>query len=86
MTGKPEEANAEATRISKLISRLPELVELERDKAGELQPLRIKPVTIGDLIRDDKLLRSSAAIAGRTEILCLPKRMPVPEGRGIWSA
>src|SRR5262245_17531607 len=50
-----------ARRISKLITRLPELVELERDlnKARSRRkppPLRPKPVTIGDLIRDGKLL------------------------------
>ena len=43
--------NDEARRISKLISRLPELVELERDRnkarsRREPQPLRFKPVTI----------------------------------------
>jgi hypothetical protein len=53
--------NDEARRISKLISRLPELVELERDrnKARSRRkplPLRFKPVTVGDLIRDGKLL------------------------------
>src|SRR5262245_8239177 len=53
--------NDEARRISKLISRLPELLELEqhRSKARSRrkpQPLRFKPVTIGDLIRDGKLL------------------------------
>jgi hypothetical protein len=51
----------EARRISKLISRLPELVEVERDRnkarsRRKPQPLRFKPVTIGDLIRDGKLL------------------------------
>jgi hypothetical protein len=52
--------NDEARRISKLISRLPELVELERDRnkarsRRKPQPLRFKPVTIGDLIREGKL-------------------------------
>ena len=47
----------EAQRIARLIVRLPELVELERDRnrarsRRKPQPLRIKPVTIGDLIRD----------------------------------
>ena len=51
----------EAMRISKLISRLPELVEVERDRnkarsRRKPQPLRFKPVTIGDLIREGKLL------------------------------
>ena len=53
--------NDEARRISKLISRLPELVEVERDRnkaksRRKPQPLRFKPVTIGDLIREGKLL------------------------------
>jgi hypothetical protein len=48
-------SNDEARRISKLISRLPELVELENDhnkarSRRKPQPLRFKPVTIGDLI------------------------------------
>jgi hypothetical protein len=51
----------EARRISKLIARLPELVELEKDRnrnrsRRKPQPLRFKPVTIGDLIREGKLL------------------------------
>src|SRR5262245_44732829 len=51
----------EARRISKLISRLPEQVELEKDRnkarsRRKPQPLRFKPVTIGDLVRDGKLL------------------------------
>jgi hypothetical protein len=46
----------EALRISKLIARLPELVELERDRnrarsRRKPQPLRVKPVTIGDRIK-----------------------------------
>jgi len=54
-------SNDEARRIAKLISRLPELVELERDRnkaksRRKPQPLHFKPVTIGDLIRDGKLL------------------------------
>src|SRR5262245_53389612 len=44
----------EARRISKRIARLPELVELLRDRnkarsRREPQPLRFKPLTIGDL-------------------------------------
>src|SRR5262245_57507097 len=51
----------EARRITKLIARLPELVELEQDRnkarsRRKPQPLRLKPVTIGDLIREGKLL------------------------------
>ena len=51
----------EARRISKLISRLPELVELETDRnkarsRRKPQPFRSKSVTIGDLIQEGKLL------------------------------
>ncbi len=50
--------NDEARRISKLIARLPELVELEKDRnkaksRRNPQPLRFKPLTIG--IREGKL-------------------------------
>jgi hypothetical protein len=84
----------EACRISKLISRLPELVELERDrnKARSRRkplPLRFKPVTVGDLIRDGKLLeahcgncRPERHLYLNPEILRVPKRMPVPEVAG----
>ena len=83
--------NDEARRISKLISRLPELVEVERDRnkarsRRKPQPLRFKPVTIGDLIREGKLLevhcgncRPERHLYLNPEILRLPKRMPVPE-------
>jgi hypothetical protein len=80
----------EAQRISKLITRLPELVELEKDRKASSrrkpQPLRSKPVTIGDLIRGGKLLelhcsncRPERHLYLNPEILRLPKRMPVPE-------
>ena len=81
----------EARRISKLISRLPELVELEQDRnkarsRRKPKPLRFKPVTIGDLIRGGKLLevhcgscRPERHLYLSPEILRLPKRMPVPE-------
>ena len=51
----------EAERIARLIVRLPELVELERDRnkaksRRKPQPLRSKPVTIGNLIWEGKLL------------------------------
>src|SRR5262249_1391112 len=84
-------SNDEARRISKLISRLPELVELERDRnktrsRRKPQPIQIKPVTIGDLIREGKLLevhggncRPERHLYLNPEILRLPKRMPVPE-------
>src|SRR5262245_40272993 len=79
--------NDEARRISKLISRLPELVELERDRnkarsRRKPQPLRFKPVTIGDLIRDGKLqeihcgnCRPERHLYLDPDILRLPKRM-----------
>jgi len=81
----------EARRISKLIARLPELVELEQDRnkaksRRKPQPLRFKPVTIGDLIQDGRLLEvhcSSCRPERHLYIdagsLDLPKRMPVPE-------
>jgi hypothetical protein len=81
----------EARRISKLISRLPELVELEKDRnktrsRRKAPPLRLKPVTIGDLIREGKLLevhcgncRPERHLYIDADILDLPKRMPVPE-------
>ena len=81
----------EARRISKLISRLPELVELERDRnratsRHKPQPFPSKPVTVGDLIREGKLLevhcsncRPERHLYLNAEILRLPKRMPVPE-------
>jgi hypothetical protein len=81
----------EARRISKLITRLPELVELERDRnkarsRRKPQPLRTKPVTVGDLIREGKLLEIHCAscrperhLYVDPELLCLPRRMPVPE-------
>jgi hypothetical protein len=83
--------NDEARRISKLISRLPELVELERTAtrpgaARKPKPVRFKPVTIGDLIREGKLLevhcgncRPERLLYLNPEILCLPKRMSVPQ-------
>ena len=84
-------SNDEARRISKLIARLPELVEVEknRNKARSRrkpQPVRFKPVTTGDLIREGKLLEVHCGncqperhLYLNPEILLLPKRMPVPE-------
>jgi hypothetical protein len=68
--------NNEARRISMLITRLPELVEFERDRnrarsRRKPQPLRFKPVTIGDLIRLGKLPEFTAAIAGPSVICTL---------------
>jgi hypothetical protein len=81
----------EAERIARLIVRRPELVELERDRnraksRRKPQPLRSKPVTIGDLARDGKLLevecsacRPSRHLYVEPLSLGLPKRLPVPE-------
>jgi hypothetical protein len=81
----------EARRIAKLMTRLPELVELEKDRnrarsRRKPQPLRFKPVTIGDLVSQGKLLEvhcSSCRPERHLYIdagsLGLPKRMPVPE-------
>ena len=56
-------------------------------------PLRSKPVTIGDLIRDGKLLEVHCAscrperhLCINPEILRLPKRMPMPEVASTWFA
>src|SRR5262245_51878816 len=56
------------------IARLPELVELERDRSRarnrrKPQLLRIKPVTIGDLIKSGKLLEVHCSS-------CRPARWP----------
>src|SRR5262245_22986717 len=81
----------EARRISKLIARLPELVELEQDRnkarsRRKPQPLRFKPLTIGDLTREGKLLevhcgncRPARHLYIDAGSLDLPKRMPVPK-------
>jgi hypothetical protein len=83
--------NNEAEKIARLIARLPELVELERDRnkarsRRKPQPLRFKPVTIGDLMRDGKLLevhcgncRPERHLYIDAGSLGLPKRMPVPD-------
>jgi hypothetical protein len=65
----------EAEKIARLIIRLPELVELERDRNRARSrrkpwPLRIKPVTIGDLARDGKLLEVECAA-------CKPSRTSI---------
>jgi hypothetical protein len=81
----------ETHKIARLIARLPELVELERhgNKARSRrkpQPLRSKPVTIGDLIRAGKLLevhcgncRPVRHLYIDVGSLDLPKRLPVPQ-------
>jgi hypothetical protein len=78
----------EARRISKLIARLPEL-EKDRNRnrsRRKPQPLRFKPVTIGDLIREGKLLEVHCGACRPVRhlyidagLLGLPKRMPVPD-------
>jgi hypothetical protein len=65
--------NHEAEIIARLIARLPELVELERDRnrarsRRKPQLLRIKPATIGDLIREGRLLEVHCGNAGRSAI------------------
>ena len=67
----------EARRISKLIARLPQLVEMEKDgnrarSRRKPLPLRFKPVTIGDLIREGKLLEM------RRPILCSGRNLLRP--------
>ena len=67
-------------------------MELERNRnrarsRRKPQPLRFKPVTIGDLIREGKLLEvhcgklpaGAALLSAILRILRLPKRMAVPE-------
>jgi hypothetical protein len=73
------------------MTRLPELVELEKDRNKarswrKPQPLRTKPVTIADLVREGKLLEvhcSSCRPERHLYIdagsLDLPKRIPVAE-------
>jgi hypothetical protein len=59
MTGKPEEANDEARRISKLISRLPGRAGEGWNKARSRRKprtLQFKPMTIGDLIKGGNFL------------------------------
>jgi hypothetical protein len=69
----------EAEKIARLIARLPELVELERDRnrarsRRKPQPLRFKPVTIGDLIREGTLLEVHCGN-------CRPERHPISSPR-----
>jgi hypothetical protein len=88
----------EAEKLARLIVRLPELIELERDRnkaKSRRRSLRppSRPVTLGDLARDEKLLEiecSACRPARHLYIeplaLGLPKRMPVPEVANISSA
>jgi hypothetical protein len=83
--------NNEAEKIARLIARLPDLVEIERDRnkarsRRKPKPLRLKPVTVGDLIRDGKLLevhcgncRPARHLFIDAGSLDLPKGLPVPE-------
>jgi hypothetical protein len=79
----------EARRIL-LIVRLPELVELEQDRnkarsRRKPQPLRLKPMTIGDLIQERQGARGPLHAGRRVSStstpasLDLPKRLPLPE-------
>jgi hypothetical protein len=81
----------EAEKLARLIVRLPELIELERDRnkarsRRKAQPLHVKPVTVGDLIREGKLLEVHCGNCQPARLLYieagsldLPKRMPMPE-------
>jgi hypothetical protein len=80
----------EAEKIARLIVRLPELVELERDrnkaKSRRRSPPLQRPVTLGDLASDGKLLevecsacRPSRHLYIEPLSLRLPKRLPVPD-------
>jgi hypothetical protein len=83
-------ANDEAEKLARLIVRLPELIELERERNKAKSRRRSTPpsrsVTVGDLARDGKLLEfecSACRPARHLYIeplsLGLPQRMPVPE-------
>ena len=55
LVGSTAGTDDEAEKIARLIARLPELVELEKDRnkarnRRKPQPLHFKPVTVGDLI------------------------------------
>src|SRR4051794_34212613 len=81
----------EAEKLARLIVRLPELLELERERNKAKsrrapQPLSSKPVTIADLIRDGKLLEVECSACKPSRHLYidplslgLPKRLPVPD-------
>ena len=76
--------------LPRLIIRLPELVELERDrnkaKSRRRSPPLHRPVTLGDLARDGKLLEVECSACRPCRHLYieplslgLPKRLPVPD-------
>jgi hypothetical protein len=83
--------NNEAEKIARLIARLPELVQFEKDRnkaksRRKPQPLHFKPVTVGDLIRDGKLLevhcgncQPARHLYIDADSLDLPRRLPVPQ-------
>jgi hypothetical protein len=97
--GEPQDAiatsdkrltNSEAEKIARLIVRLPELVEMERErnkaKSRRRPPIPYRPVTLGDLARDGKLLEVECSACKPPRhfyveplSLGLRKRMPVPE-------
>jgi hypothetical protein len=78
------------TAISRLISFLPELVELEKDRNAarsrrKPQPLRIKPVTIGDLARDSKLLEFECSACRPARHLYIePLSLGLPKNAPPW--
>jgi hypothetical protein len=81
----------EAEKLARLIVRLPELIELERDRnKAQSRRRSLRPpsrtVTLGDLARDEKLLEVECSACKPARHLCieplslgLPKRMPVPD-------
>jgi hypothetical protein len=85
--------NNEAEKIARLIARLPDLVELEKDRnkarsRRKPQPLHFKQVTVGDLIREGKLLevhcgncRPARHLYIDAGSLDLPKRLPSRSSR-----
>jgi hypothetical protein len=82
--------DSEAEKLARLIVRLPELIELEQErnkaKSRRRSPPPSRPVTLGDLARDGKLLEVECSACKPPRhfyieplSLGLPKRMPVPE-------
>jgi hypothetical protein len=82
--------NNEAEKIARLIVRLPELVEMERErnkpKSRRRPPPPYRPVTLGDLARDAKFIeveclacKPSRHLYIEPLSLGLPKRLSVPE-------
>jgi hypothetical protein len=79
----------EAEKLARLIVRLPELIELERErnkaKSRRKSPPLQRPVTLGDLSRDGKLLEVECSACRPSRHLYielslgLPKRLAVPD-------